>query len=177
MISFPEQDVPLLEASGCVNTRSSKKPFNTLIVAFRLQLSASSSLPASNLLRTVSFSSLEEKDRSRCNFVPRVSKVAIMIIRTCDQFFNLGLLTSDCETRVLVVLLHIQNLCEELLYVRCCCQACMHKYGATILNLKQPHGRLKFLDPLSFYKPTPPLIAAREIILMINYCSVGAVTP
>ena len=42
-----------------------------------------------------------------------------MIIRTCDQFFNLGLLTSDCETRVLVVLLHIQNVCEELLYVRC----------------------------------------------------------
>ena len=29
-----------------------------------------------------------------------------MIIRTCDQFFNLVLLTSDCETRVLVVLLH-----------------------------------------------------------------------
>ena len=81
-----------------------------------------------------------------------------MIIRTCDQFFNLiGLLTSDCETRVLVVLLHIQNVCEELLYVRCCCQASMHKYGATILNLKQPHGRLKFLDPLSFYTPTPPL--------------------
>ena len=80
-----------------------------------------------------------------------------MIIRTCDQFFNLGLLTSDCETRVLVVLLHIENVCEELLYVRCCCQASMHKYGATILNLKQPHGRLKFLDPLSFYTPTPPL--------------------
>ena len=32
----------------------------------------------------------------------------------------------------------------------------MHKYRATILN-KQPHGRLKFLDPSSFYTQTPPL--------------------
>ena len=33
----------------------------------------------------------------------------------------------------------------------------MYKYGSTIFNLKQPHGRLKILDPSSFYTATPAL--------------------
>ena len=43
-----------------------------------------------------------------------------MIIRTCDQFFNLVLLTSDCETRMLVVLFH------DMAFKTCVKNSCMY---------------------------------------------------
>ena len=65
--------------------------------------------------------------------MPSVSKVAItsMIIRTCDQFFNLVLLTSDCETRVLL---------HDMAFKTCAKNSCMYAVVAKPLciNMEPP---------------------------------------
>ena len=57
-----------------------------------------------------------------------------MIIRTCDRFFNFVLLTSDCETRVLVVLFH------DMAFKTCVKNSCMYAVVAKPLciNIEPP---------------------------------------